>query len=151
MGIVGGTSRHYKGGKLDPEGLGTIAGTGWTCPTCKALNAGPVEAGCGSCGAGTAAQAEAAKIARQGALVKDDRLQELLCGKADLHTAVALPGLEPRARMTIARALAHYAETSTPGPDELPRVAILTWARRVMEAVDAMGPIVTDDPNDWSL
>jgi len=41
---VGG-SRHYQGG-----GLGPIAG--WACPSCGAENQGPLEQGCGICGAG---------------------------------------------------------------------------------------------------
>jgi hypothetical protein len=45
MGVVGG-SREYDGPGL---GLGP-----WKCPSCRAENSGPIDAGCVSCGSGSA-------------------------------------------------------------------------------------------------
>lgn len=56
FGQIGG-SRHYDG-----PGLGEIGV--WKCPACAAENAGPIDAGCTSCGSGSARARKAEQPAR---------------------------------------------------------------------------------------
>lgn len=126
MGTIGGP-RHYTGG-------GTGAPYKWPCPTCHAENVTPLEAGCPQCGAGTPGQAVAAKTA------------PLTIGVAELAAHIvedqdvapeywlALPGLTEAAKVTVAVALARYAELATATTSDQLRTDIaLAWARRLME------------------
>lgn len=109
----------------------------WVCPTCKAANTGPLEAGCVSCGAGTPQQAEASVAARQALQMTDEQLRGYLIDQGDLHTAMLQLVLSRRARLTVARALAAYAETGTPHvTEEIPKAAVLTWARKIASTMD---------------
>lgn len=125
-------SRHYRAGDRDPDGLGTGP---WNCPACGTSQTTPMARGCLSCGAGTPEAAERAKAAGAASLVRPQDLQLMLCGAADLHTATAFPNLDRKARLTLAKALAHYAETGTPTNDELSRVFTLAWGRAVFAAL----------------
>ncbi len=120
--------RHYTGGRL-PVGA-------WKCPSCGTEHTTPFEKGCGACGAGTPEQVERALAERQAAELPDASLYPALVGVADGHTALLAAVLTHRARLSVARALAHYADTGTPGTDELSRAQLLTWARKIVGALD---------------
>lgn len=123
--------RHYRGGE---GSLGRA--TSWNCPTCGSAQSGPLEAGCVTCGAGTPEEAARAAAATAAAKVNPELLRQMTVGAADLHTAALAAPLTGRARLTLARALAHYAEYGAPTTQELTRAQCLAWGRYIAQALD---------------
>lgn len=125
------------------RGFGSLGKTdGFVCPTCKTQNAGRVEDGCVNCGTGTQAEREkaieAARVAggeipiqQLGTAIMDETFDD------GTTLTVDLLALTPRARRTLANALAFYAEGSTPvnANAELPRQYTLSWARAILAAI----------------
>lgn len=148
MGQVGGP-RHYGGAK--PRELTEAA---WECKACGTTHLTPMANGCPSCGNGTAQQAEAARRAPKGHGISDERLlKEVVAPRAGensdlLETAVCL-GLTGKARITLAVALAHYADHGQPSIEELPRGVILAWGQKIASTIDdAPAPTVRATPDD---
>lgn len=133
MGLVGG-SRFYSGGRgASGETLGQP--TAWTCPTCRNKNLSVVTDGCPQCGAGSPAEAAEA-ASRRTQVVDPDTVAKAVLGQptatvTDLQQVRVCFGTV--AQLTLARALAHYAEHGAPALSgdgvELPRPVILAWAR----------------------
>jgi len=137
-------SRHYQGA----ESARSIIN--WKCSSCGANQVSRFEDGCPSCGAGTAAQAAAAQ-APPG--IPLERLRDEIVGPAPEVSAdyfLALTPLRLPARMSVAAALAHYADHGgQPTNDELPRQVSLAWARWLMaqalEELDGRGEAPRDE------
>lgn len=132
MGVIGG-DRHYKG----PTGEQPAE---WRCPTCRSAHVTPPQLGCPTCGAGTKEQAEEAR-----ARVPQE-LSAAVVARAVMGES-AIPAnmdawardLSAVAQLTLARALAFYAEHGTPVVSgegvELPRPVIVGWARMIDAAL----------------
>lgn len=121
--------RNHRGwtGATDPA----LARGAWKCPTCQTQQTTPVEAGCPNCGAGTVEQAEAASRDRMVATVDLGLLRRLALNPEEDTAEFGLVALTPRARLTIARALAHYADFGMPSTKELNKGECLAWAREI--------------------
>jgi len=134
--------RHYSG----PETATRVIP--WQCNACGNKNVSRFEDGCPGCGAGTPAQAARVQPTREVGL---ERLrEEIVSGAVGEVTAdyfLFLAPLTPRARVSVAAALAHYAEQGSPTNDELPRAVSLAWARRLLAAAleTLDGPKVESD------
>ena len=132
MGIVGGP-RHY-GGAHGNVGGAPGQPTKWRCPSCRGENLSIMEEGCPQCGAGTLAQAEEARSRRVSRVDPTDVARAVLgqptASVSDL--TMVRNCLAPIAQLTLARALAHYAEHGVPQTkgegQELTRAMILGWA-----------------------
>lgn len=145
MGDVGGTPRQYTGRDSAPTAIK------WKC-ACGAENVSRFEDGCPACGAGTPQIA----VAAPPLAVPDHRLIEEIVGEEAARLAAAgywlgLPFLTGKARMSIAVALAHYADHGAPpSVAELPRVIAQGWARRLAASVEedeaARAAMTPDEP-----
>lgn len=126
--IQGDELKKFRGGGLGSPGE-------WKCPACGGTQAGPIEAGCVQCGAGTEAQREKVAAEKAAQVLEQSALAALLVDEAvelDAQGDIALQrGWTEGARLTIARALAHYAEFGQPGPGELSKPQVLQWARLI--------------------
>lgn len=118
-GEIGGGGRHYQG----PE---TQVPYAWTCPRCGTRNVTPLEDGCPGCGAGTAAEQD--RLRRE-AKADPDGTEEV--GQLPESFLVGFTSLPERHRLTIARALAHYADHGGLSFEELSKRGTLALARMV--------------------
>ena len=124
--IIGGTGRHYTGPKD-----AALTPSAWKGPAGGNPNTTPFEKGCPGCGAGTAEQAERAARNQMADQVDLGRLFTLVVTDITEETSLALETLSARARLSLARALAHYADFGAPSPQELNRGELLAWAREI--------------------
>lgn len=125
--------RHFQGRGLGSPGL-------WKCRSCGTENGTPMEKGCPSCGTGTPEQAEQAKRAPKFVISGERVIKETVneayttepSDPSPMHTCV-LPMLTEKARITVAVALAHFADHGDPNNDQLPRAVIHAWARVIAD------------------
>jgi hypothetical protein len=110
----------------------------WACNACGEKQTGPFEAGCQKCGNGTQRPQVVASAATQG--ITDERLVDALFGDqpvAASHWDLRLHMLTRAARLSIAVALARYADDGEFSNEMLPRVVTRAWAQRIFQAVEA--------------
>lgn len=141
-----GRTRHHRG-------PGQGGGIPWTCKRCGNLNMGPLGQGCPTCGAGTAEENNRALAAVKAAEADHAQQQEDAAVAASRVTAqqliqglttreaqqavggtywVDLPALTPAARLTVATALAFYAEQAESfTTEEIARGLALAWAQHL--------------------
>ena len=120
----------YQGGK-DPA-MPDAQPYLWRCPTCRQQYATPFAAGCPQC----QQVAEQEKLQRKAEAADEATLlQAVLRNPAATHARQSLRamGLTIRARRTLYRALAAYAEQRA-NQDDLPRGQIIGWARLLSQA-----------------
>lgn len=123
------------GGAKDPQ-MPDAAPYLWKCPTCRTEYATPLSSGCPRCQPTIEAERLAAEQARTQAGVDEATLlQAILRVPTSGHARQSLRamGLTMRARRTLYRALASYAEQRA-NPDDLPRGQVLGWARLLSQA-----------------
>lgn len=133
---VGG-SRFYDG--RTPE----AGGYAWECKTCGTSHTTPFEKGCPACGTGVPVAAAPAKVET----IDVERLKrEILnafwtaevSGSFTPEQLAALPVLSKAARISIAIALAHYADHGAqPSNEELSRYMARMFGRYLMQQIEA--------------
>lgn len=127
--------RHYRGAP-DRE----MQAGAWKCPSCGQSNTTPLEDGCPGCLAGTQEEVERARAVKlEKPLSVEDLAKFIVEGVVANNVdrdIVLLKELKERARLTLARALAHYGETGAPTPSELTRMQCLGWGRALADTID---------------
>lgn len=147
MGIISSNRGHYDGPK-PPTGP-------WKCRACGTEHLTPLEQGCPSCGAGTPEQAEQARRRGPQFVIPKDRI---LAETIDSFWAAEIGGyftqdeiavlkmLSEKARITVAVALAHYADHGDPNNEQLPRAIITAWARLISDSIVYAAPAAEPAP-----
>lgn len=126
--------RHF-GGRKPAVGA-------WVCRACGAEHFTPMEQGCPACGAATPKQAEEARKPKV-TIPRDRVIREVVTPDWTSEVndptlagiVVELPMMTEKARITVAIALAHYADHGDPNNDQLPRAVIQAWARLIADSI----------------